>query len=82
MSVPWRRPNPTPTPLVSPVADRREEISTAVQANHAAHADAEATKEHTRRLAARVQWIHAALMSEGAANHFTERWEKRWGANS
>lgn len=67
MSVPWRRPAPS---------DRQNEIDTAAQANHAARMDAAATREHTQQLRARVGRIHAALMQEGADNHFTERWDR------
>ena len=76
MSVPWRRPDAVSQ---GPLGARQDEIDTAVQANHAARADAARTKARATRLSARVQRIHAVLMQEGADNHFTERWERAWG---
>lgn len=76
MTVPWHRQRQQ---VAHEVLEMQDEIDAAVQANDAALAAAEETKEHTRRLSARVQRIHAALMQEGADNHFTERWERAWG---
>lgn len=54
---------------------RRDEIDVAELANAAARRDARATQARTSALARRVAQVHAALMHEGARNHFTERVE-------
>lgn len=57
------------------VPDRRDELDVASMANAAALADAQAALAHAVTLAQRIARVHAALMHEGAKNHFTERFE-------